>query len=188
MMSLTELKATQTHYSTAFFAGDLAMLVIGEWFPGHLQNARTEGLFKGFTWDDWALTRMPDNHDTYRTFGNPTFNHIHADAKNPEAAFDVIGWMAGADGAETVAKAGFLPAQIPASAQEALRANIPDDESFMYYVENRVVKPQFYTRYGTRVEQAIGEITEMYLLDELPDAKLASTIQQRMEEIVKTSN
>ncbi len=72
--------------------------------------------------------------------------------------------------------------------REALRANIPDDESFDYYMEDVPVMPQFYTRYGTRVEQAIGEITEAYLLDEIADEDLEQVIYDRMEEIVRTSD
>lgn len=189
IMPLVDLKVTRTHYSTAFFSGNVGMLIIGEWFPGQLLNARNEDMFEGFTWNDWGITRLPANTPDYRTFGNPTFNHIHADSDNKDAAFEFIGWMGGAEGAVEVARAGFLPARINDDVRDALREAIPDDESFRYFTEGPRVMPQFYTKYGTRVEQVINELMESYLVEgSLRSDQLLGEFETRLSEIVRTTD
>lgn len=189
IIPLVELKVTKTHYSTAFFGGNVGMLIIGEWFPGQLLNAKEEGLFEGFTWDEWGVTRLPSDLPEYRTFGNPTFNHVHADSDNKAAAFEFIAWMGGPDGAIETAKAGFLPARINEGVKDALRSNIPDAESFTYFTEAPTVLPQFYTKYGTRVEQVINDLMEAYLVEEsLESDEILGEFEERLTEIIQTTD
>jgi multiple sugar transport system substrate-binding protein len=189
IIPLVELKVTKTHYSTAFFGGNVGMLIIGEWFPGQLLNAKEQDMFEGFTWDEWGVTRLPCDLPEYRTFGNPTFNHVHADSDNKAAAFEFIGWMGGTDGAVETAKAGFLPSRINEGVKEALRANIPDAESFQYFTEAPTVMPQFYTKFGTRVEQTINDLMEAYLVEEaIADSELLNEFETRLTEIVRTTD
>jgi multiple sugar transport system substrate-binding protein len=189
IIPLVELKVTKTHYSTAFFGGNVAMLIIGEWFPGQLMNARDEGMFEGFTWNDWGVTRLPWNTEEYTTFGNPTFNHVHADSDKKSAAFEFIGWMGGTDGAVETARAGFLPARINDGVKEALKEAIPDDTSFGYFTEGPTVMPQFYTKYGSRIDQAIGELMESYLVEgPFSDSELMAAFEERFTEIIQTTD
>ncbi len=189
IIPLFELKATKTHYSTAFFGGNVGMLVIGEWFPGQLMNAREEGKFQGFTWKDWGVTRLPCDFEDYRTFGNPTFNHIHADSDKKDAAFKFVSWMGGPEGAVEVARAGFLPSRINDGVKESLREAVPDEESFRYFSEGPKVMPQFYTKYGTRVEQTVNEMMELYLQEDFSsDSAFMNEFEKKLEEVVETTD
>lgn len=188
MSSLIELKATRQHYSDIFFRGEIAMMIIGEWFPGMMMDARDRGAL-AYDFSDWGITRMPafDPSD-YRSIGSPTFNHVHANARNPEAAFQFIAWMGSAEGARVVAEAGFLPPLITPDVEDALRGAMPDDESFAFFTEGPPVHPPFYNRYGTRVDQLLGEIMEDYILSDWSDEEFMAELRSRLEDIVATTD
>ena len=190
IIPLVELKVTKTHYSTAFFRGNVGMLIIGEWFPGQLLDAKERGLFDGgFTWEDWAVTRLPSDLPEYRTFGIPTFNHVHADSDDKAAAFEFIAWMGGADGAVETAKAGMMPARFNDTVKDALRDTIPDAESFAYYTEAPTVMPHFFTKYGSRIEQVISDLMEAYLVEEAIETdEVLGAFERRLTEIIRTTD
>lgn len=188
IMPLVDLLTTKLHYSQAFFNGNVAMLLIGEWFPGMMLDAKQKGLLKGFTWDDWGVTRLPNDQPTYVSMGAPTFSHIHADSKKKDAAFKFIGWMGSADGAKVVASDGFLPPVVTPAVKSALATTIPDAESLGYFTENAKVNPPYYTRYGSRVEQVINSTMQKYLLTNMSDSDLMSTLRASLQEIINTTN
>ncbi len=179
---LLELKTTKTHYSTAFFEGTLGMVLIGEWFPGQLLNARTNDLFEnGFSWDDWGVARLPNDGDTYTTVGSITSNLVHADSKKKEAAFDFIAWMAGPEGAVEVAKAGFMPARNTEAVTEALSSILPNEDALAAYIEPVDISLGFYNKYGASIESVVDRLVEAYLIDEITtEQKLRSELQKRL--------
>jgi multiple sugar transport system substrate-binding protein len=185
IMPLTETKVTKTHYSKPFYEGQAAMLIIGEWFPGHMKKGRDDNLLEGYTWNDWSLTRMPCDESTYRSFGNPTFSHVHANSKKKDAIFKFIAWMGGPEGAKIVAESGNLPAYITDDVKKVLKANLPDDNALKYYTEARTVNTQFYNKYGTKVESELAAIMEEYLQADMTDAQLQSLIEQRLKQVAE---
>lgn len=187
--TLVDLKVTRTHYSQAFYNGNLAMMIIGEWFPGMMLKAREDDLLQGFTWDDWGVTRLPSQTpDHFATVGNPTFNHVHADSDKKDAAFEFIAWMGSAAGAQVVARAGFLPPVVDDSVRAILADAIPDEQSLAYFVEDAPRMPIFYNRYGTRIDLFTGELVERYMVGDIADADLRDEITAGLEEIVATTN
>ena len=183
IMPLTETKVTKTHYSKAFYSGKVGMLVIGEWFPGFMKSGSDDKLLEGFTWNDWALTRMPCDETPYRTFGNPTFSHVHSNSKNKDAVFKFIAWMGGPDGAMKVAANGLLPAYITDDVKNEFKKILPDASSLKYYTEDRIVNTQFYNKYGTKVEGELAAIMEEYLSEDMTDAQLKTLIEQRLKQV-----
>ncbi len=188
IMPYVDIVATKLHYSQAFYNGNVAMLPIGEWFPGFMLDGKKKDLLKGFTWDDWGVTRLPSDQQTYASVGAPTFNNIYSGSKNKDAAFSFIGWMGGADGAAIVAKNGFLPAMITPAVTEALSTVLPDKESLDYFTENVPVIPPYYTRYGSRVEQAILQTMQEYLLNDMTDSQVMGELRNKLQDIVNTTN
>lgn len=186
IIPLAELKASKLHYSQAFFNGNVAMLISGEWFPGMMLNAKNKSLLNNFAWNDWGIARLPCDLPQYRSIGVPTFLHIHADSKKKDAAFAFLAWMGGAEGAKAVAKAGFLPAVITPDVEGILRDVVPDMDSFRYFTEAPDVYPIFYTKYGTRVEQVIIQTTEQYLQGDMSDADFAKNFKDKLEEVIRT--
>ncbi len=188
IIPLVELLTTKLHYSNAFFKGNVAMLLIGEWFPGMMMSAKDKGQLQGFTWNDWSVTRLPCDLPAYASVGAPTFSHVSSSSKEKDAAFNFIGWMGSAAGAEIVAKAGFLPAVMSPEVKKALGTALPDDLSLTYFTEPAKVLPGWYTKYGSRVEQSLNVVIQKYLLNEMSDSELTSTLRIAFQEIVNTTN
>ncbi len=188
IIPLVDLLTTKLHYSTGFFKGNVGMLLIGEWFPGMMLNAKEKGLLQGFTWNDWGVTRLPSDQPTYASMGAPTFSHVHADSKKKDAAFKFIGWMGSAQGAKVVASAGFLPPIVTPDVKAALAKTLPDTESLDYFTEKAKVIPPYYTRYGSRVEQVINNTMQKYLLNNMSDAELMSSLRSSLQEVINTTN
>lgn len=183
-----DIVATKLHYSQAFYNGNVAMLPIGEWFPGFMLDGKKKDLLKGYTWNDWGVTRLPCDQPDYASVGAPTFNNIYSGSKNKDAAFDFIAWLGGPKGSEVIAKNGFLPAMVTPAVQAALKDVLPDAESLKYFTEKVPVIPPYYTRYGSRVEQAILNTMQQYLLNDMSDAQVMQELRNRLQDIINTTN
>ena len=188
MPRLVDLKVTKTHYSQVFYTGAAPMLIIGEWFPGTVRNGFQKDLIKDFTLEDFRITRMPCDIPEYHSDGAATFGHVHAKSKKKDAAFEVLAWMASPAGALVEAKMGFLPPVVDANVMEVLAENVPDETSLEYFTEDIPVRPFFYNKYGSKVEQTIGRYIEMYLQGDISDADLIPEFKKEMQTIVDTTN
>ena len=183
IMSLTETKITKTHYSKLFYRGEIAMLIIGEWFPGFMIKGRDANMLEGFTWNDWSLTRLPCDGKDYRTFGNPTFNHIYSKSKKKDIIFEFISWMGGPEGAKIVARAGLMPAYITDNVKKEFNNILPDDTAVKYFSEPRIINTQFYNKYGSRIEVELESIMEEYLASPMSDDKLNNLLKERLKKV-----
>ena len=188
MIPLAELKATKTHYTQAFWAGNLGMLVIGGWFPGQMQNGSKDGSLQGFTWNDWSLTRMPCNEAEYVTVGAPTGSVIHIDSTKKEAAFKFLSWMAGPEGAVEVAKNGFMPAMFTPEVQEVFATVLPDETALKYYTETKTNKIARFNAYGSKVEAETATMMEEYLMGAIAPDQVEAVATERFEEIVNMTD
>jgi ABC-type glycerol-3-phosphate transport system substrate-binding protein len=148
-------------------------------------KGRDEKLLEGYTWNDWSLTRMPCDEKPYRTFGNPTFSHVNANARNKDAMFKFIAWMGGPEGAKIVAKAGLLPAYITNDVKKIFADILPDKNAINYFAEPRQVNTQFYNKYGSKAEAELAAIMEEYLSTEMSDHDLKATLEQRLQRIAE---
>ncbi len=188
MPRLVDLKVTKTHYSQVFYTGMAPMLIIGEWFPGTVRNGFNKGLINDYTLDDFRITRMPSDSPDYYSVGAATFGHVHAKSKKKDAAFEVLAWMASPEGALVEADMGFLPPMVDDKVMEVLASNIPDKTSLEYFTEDVPVRPFFYTKYGSKVEQIISQYVEKYLIGEIGDDELIPAFKEEMQTIVDTTN
>jgi multiple sugar transport system substrate-binding protein len=190
MYPLIDMKVNKVHYSKQFYDGQIAMLLIGEWFPGQVLDGSKKGLLKGFTLNDFGVTRLPcDDTKNYVTMGTPTWNSITSYAKHPEAAMKFIAWMGGPEGAKMAAQAGVLPAVTNADVDKILATSIPDPTSLQYFVEKKYSYPLGTTKYGSRL-QALYEtqLVDPYLLGKTTDAQFMSQLKAGIEQIIKTTN
>ncbi|GHU30016.1 sugar ABC transporter substrate-binding protein [Spirochaetia bacterium] len=189
MFPLIDMKVTATHYSKQFYDGQIAMLLIGEWFPGQLLTGRDQGLFQGYGWNDWGLTRLPCDTTPYVTMGAPTFSHVTSYSKNKEAAFKFIAWMGGPEGAKIAAQAGVLPGMVDDSVKSVLAGSVPDADSLNYFIENKIAYPMGMTKYGSRVEALIQDsIQEQYLLGSLTDSQFDTVLRTGLQNIINTTD
>lgn len=183
IMPLTETKVTKTHYSKPFYNGDAAMLLIGSWFPGHMLKGRDESLLEGYEWSDYSITRLPCDESTYRSFGNPTFSHIHANSDKKEAMFKFLSWMGGPEGAKIVAGNGLLPAYITEDVKAELAKILPNETAVKYYTEQKIVNPQFYNKYGSAVESELAAVMEEYLASDMSASELRELLTKRLQQV-----
>jgi len=145
-------------------------------------------MLRGWDWNDWALTRIPSDSDPYITMGAPTFSHVVSYSKNKEAAFKFIAWMGGPEGAKVAAQAGVLPAMIDDGVKEVLASSVPDPQSLEFFVEEKIVFPMSYNKYGSRIENLINTVQEEYLIGRLDDDNFNSRLISGLEEIIRTTD
>ena len=188
MPKLVDLKVTKTHYSQVFYSGMAPMLVIGEWFPGMITSGAEKGLLEGYGPEDFRITRMPSDTPDYYSVGAPTFGHVHSKSKKKDAAFQVLAWYAGIEGAKVEAKLGLLPPVVNSEVREVLAKNILDAESLDYFTEDVSVRPMLYNKYGSKVEQLIARYTEMFLLDQISEDDYLPSMTKELQTIADTTD
>lgn len=188
IIPLLDQKVTKEHYSQSFYNGNAGMLIIGEWFPGFMISGRDKDLLKGFTWNDWGITRLPCDESTYRSFGAATFNHVHSQSKHKDAAFKFISWMGGPEGAKIMAENGFLPPMVTPDVMESLKKSIPDQESLKYFVEDKTVITPWYTKYGTQVESLFANTLEEYLANVITKSEIMPAMTTGLQDIVDSTD
>ena len=188
MWPLVEMKVSATHYSKQFYDGRAAMMLMGEWFPGQIKSGYEQGVLVDWGWDDWGLTRIPSDSDPYVTMGAPTFSHVVSYSKNKEAAFRFIAWMGGPEGAKVAARSGVLPAMVDEGVKEVIAESVPCPVSLEFFIEDKIVFPMAYNRFGSRIENLINIIQEEYLLDMLGNEQFNARLREGLEEIVRTTD
>lgn len=188
MWPFIDMKVTKTHYSKQFYDGKVGMLLIGEWFPQFMMKGRDDKLLVGYGWNDWAVTRLPCDDKDYATWGTPVWSHITSYSKNKEAALRFIAWLGGPEGAKIAAKAGVLPAKISPEVKDILRDSLPDAQSVEYFTEPKRTYPILLSKYGPRIDNALGSLMEEYLFGKLADADFDARLKSTLKEIVDTTD
>ena len=187
VVPLINSKVTSLHYSKAFYDGNVGMLILGEWFPGQMVTGDAEGLLRGFTKEDYGITRLPCDVDPYVTQGASTNNHITSYSNKKDAAFEFINWMSGPEAASIVASYGVLPAVNYPEVEAVLAEVLPDQSSLDYFVEPKTIWQANFTPYGTRVESFIDTFQEQYILGEITDEDFDAEFRAGLQEIIDTT-
>jgi multiple sugar transport system substrate-binding protein len=187
LFPLFEMKNTKTHYSSAFFDGNIGMLLMGEWFPNNMRSGREEKNLKNFDWNDWSVTRLPCDTPTYASFGNPTYNSIHPNSLKKDAAFKYITWMGSKTGSEMVAKVGVLPSIVTPEVKMIFTRLIPDKNGIDRFFEEKKVYPQLLNKYGSKIEVVLSGLMDNYLSKNMSDKELVDMLKQKLIEIINTS-
>ena len=186
MWPMQDLKVTKMHYSTAFFGGNVAMLQIGEWFPGMLLGAKEKELFTGFTWNDWGVAPIPNDRNVRVNPGIPTYAHVAKFSSKKDAAFRFLRWLAGPEGAAELAKAGYLPTIITDEVQENLKPNFADTKSLEVFLEpfDRL-SPILTPNYAAGIDQVMGATFEEFLSKDMSEDDIFESFRKRLEQVVR---
>ncbi len=185
MWPMQDLKVTKMHYSTAFFGGTVAMLQIGEWFPGMLLNAKNKSLFNDFTWNDWGVAPIPNDRAVHVNPGIPTYSHVARFSKKKDAAFTFLKWLAGEEGAAELAKAGYLPTIITDEVKENLKPNFADTKSLEVFLGSfDKLSPILTPKYAVGIDKALGAMFEEYLSKDMSDDQLFESFRKKLEQVV----
>lgn len=113
-MSFEEMKSTSVDGLKIFWAGDVAMLINGEWTIGNTKQEleSNPGISEKF---DLGVTYMPlpDGMDTPVTVGGAScFSMINHKSEKIDEAFAFIEYLTGEQGAEHIVGANMMPAYI----------------------------------------------------------------------------
>ena len=185
MWPMQDLKVTKMHYSTAFFGGNVAMLQIGEWFPGMLLGAKEKDLFQGFTWNDWGVAPIPNDRDIRVNPGIPTYSHVAKFSKKKDAAFRFLRWLAGPEGAAELAKAGYLPTIITSEVQENLKPNFADAKSLeVFLAPFDKLSPILTPSYAAGIDQVMGATFEEFLSSDMSEDDIFESFRKRLQQVV----
>jgi multiple sugar transport system substrate-binding protein len=188
MPRLVDLLATRLHYSKAFYDGNVAMMPMGEWFPGMMLKGKNENLLRNYSWNDWGLTRLPCNEKNYVNIGTALWNSIYPRSNNKDAAFKFIAWMGGAEAASVIAENGFMPALITGKVRDALTASIPDAESIKYYLDTAPRAPGWLTSpYGSQVETLLGTYISKYMNSNVNEKEFMAAFHNDLKKIVRSN-
>ena len=107
-----DLKTEGLHYSAAFSGGDVAMMNQGSWFISTLITNIKKGEYDAKLCGNWGLVKYPHAQGVPAgsTLGTITGLSVTTASKNPDAAWDFVNWVSGADGAAVLASSGNFPA------------------------------------------------------------------------------
>jgi multiple sugar transport system substrate-binding protein len=129
VMAYPDLKASGLHYRGAFAAGNVAMLPMGYWEMGNLVSDTNSGDMSF----NYGFVAVPHKEDVPAgsTFGSPTGASINTASENKDAAWKFLSYIAGEEGAKTLAPTGNRPAFINDAVAEvmALVDGFPTDEA-----------------------------------------------------------
>jgi multiple sugar transport system substrate-binding protein len=189
MPRLVDLLASRLHYSKAFYDGNVAMMPMGEWFPGMMLKGKNENLLRNYDWNDWGLTRLPCDEKKYVNIGVSLWNHIYPRSNNKDAAFKFIAWIGSAETAPVIAENGFMPAVITNKVRESLTSSIPDAESIKYYLDPSPRAVAWYTSpYGTQVETLLGNYVSKYMnTNNVKEKEFMTAFRNELKKIAKSN-
>lgn len=102
------LQSGNIHYSSAFEAGNVAMMPMGNWFITTMRDAVANGDTEV---TNWGIATMPhpDNVEAGYTIGSATPLAINPASEKQETAWEFIKFMSGEEGAKVLAESGAAP-------------------------------------------------------------------------------
>lgn len=175
--------ASNAHYTSAFYAGNVAMVPIGNWFIGMLWEARAEGLID-FEWDIVEMP-VPEGVAPGTTWGMAGPIAIAANTEHPDAAWEYLKFVASSPtSAEIAAREALLSfAQTPQS-QEILIERVeeqgePDNVEILF---DAVIYPEYpaATDVNYIVNTIFKEEADLFFANEQSSEEAIQNIQRRL--------
>lgn len=161
----------------AFYAGKLAMTMDGPWFFDIMRQEAPEMIDKVGVFLIPINGENPDAEQRYVTYGVPGYA-IPRGSKNPEAAWEVLKWIAMEGGCKFFLRQGRVDSPLQNCSDPEAQAQNPFTDIFqqaLLTVELRVGPPTY-----SKIHQRIKEMEESVMLgNETPEQGL----QQAAEDI-----
>lgn len=187
--SLAENKTTKSHYAKQFSAGNVAMLISGDWTVGQIAT----NLENNFTFK-YDVTNIPHPEGVAKgtTFGASRYVGINAksDEKTKEAAWEVLKYLASEEVALMMAQTGIA---VPAINSDAVTSSflnsVPEfvTNGAMIledapYVEEKAMHPA-----SNIIEKVMQEEAELVLTDAKAIDQAMADMQKRATEEIANS-
>lgn len=108
----TDLKTEGLHYSAAFSGGDVAMLNMGSWYIATMISNLQSGEYDSSLCGNWGIVKYPhaEGVEAGSTLGTITGLSVTTASDTPDAAWEFVKWVSGAEGAAVMASSGNFPA------------------------------------------------------------------------------
>ena len=108
----SDLKTEGLHYSAAFSGGDVAMMNMGSWFIATMITNLQTGEYDSGLCGNWGIVKYPhaEGVEAGSTLGTITGLSVTTASDTPDAAWEFVKWVSGAEGAAVMASSGNFPA------------------------------------------------------------------------------
>jgi len=108
----TDLKTEGLHYSAAFSGGDVAMMNMGSWYISTMISSLKNGDYDSKLCGNWGIVKYPhaEGVEAGSTLGTITGLAVTSATDVPDAAWEFVKWVSGAEGAKVMASSGNFPA------------------------------------------------------------------------------
>lgn len=175
--------ASNAHYTSAFFAGNVAMVPMGNWFIGMLWNARSEGNVD-FEWDIVQMP-VPDGTAPGTTWGMAGPLAIGATSEHPEVAWEYLKFVAASPtSANIAAREALLSfARTPAS-QELLIERVAEqgEPANVDILFDAVIYPEYpaVTDVNYMVNTIFKEEADLFFAGEQSSGDALAAIRRRL--------
>ena len=120
--SYNDLKTEGLHYSAAFSGGDVAMMNMGSWYIPTLISNIANGTYDASLCGNWGIVKYPhaEGVEAGSTLGTITGISIASATDTPDAAWDFVKFVSGAEGAAVLASSGNFPAIMTNDVKDAI--------------------------------------------------------------------
>lgn len=184
--SLAENTVTKAHYAKQFSAGNIAMMIAGDWVHDSIRQ-NLEGNFT-FQYDVAAMPH-PEGAEAGTTYGAPRYTGINAkrSEEQKKAAWEVMKFMASPELAMIlVSDTGTLPAVVTDGIREAYTSRLPEfvTNGAVIFNDHKHVEEKPYHVASGQIDKVMVEEAQLYLTDSQDlDTTIANMVKRTNEEI-----
>lgn len=177
------LKTGNIHYSGPFAQGTVGMMPMGTWF----MSVMIQKVKDGESNVNWGIATLPhaEGVEAGYTVGSMTPLAINAASDKQDAAWELVKFITGEEGAASYAKNGAIPGRSNADAiaEIAEMEGMPADAAEALTVKNISLDRPITDKVG-EVNQMLGEEHSLIMLGELSVDEGLAEMAERAAEIV----
>ena len=177
------LKTGNIHYSGPFAQGTVGMMPMGTWF----MSVMIQKVKDGESNVNWGIATLPhaEGVEAGYTVGSMTPLAINAASDKQDAAWELVKFITGEEGAASFAKNGAIPGRSNADAiaEIAEMEGMPADAAEALTVKNISLDRPITDKVG-EVNQMLGEEHSLIMLGELSVDEGLAEMAERAAEIV----
>lgn len=177
------LKSANIHYSSAFQAGNVAMMPMGTWYMATLNAAIEAGDTEVTNWGIVTLPH-PESVEMGYSVGASTPLVINPASKKQDAAWEFVKFTSGDEGALEQAKVGAVPGRINDTILNEIASldGMPDDLVEVLTVKN-IAPDRPVGANVTEVDVMLTEVHGLILLGEVSIEEGLAEMTERSKEI-----
>ncbi len=183
IQSYGELKSANIHYSGPFAQGTVGMMPMGTWYMATI----IESVKKGESTVNWGVATLPHGEgvEAGYTVGSATPMCINASSDKKDAAWELVKFITGEEGAAEFAKVGKIPARADdaAIAEIATLEGMPEGAADALKVANISLDRPIVSKVAD-VNQMLGEQHSLIMLEQDNIDNVLAEMAKQAESII----